>query len=400
MQNTNAPSTRFKVFSNPWATKVVSEISTKVTDGTHDTPKVRESGVPYLTAIHVKDGKIDFANCYYVSEEEHQIIFKRCNPERDDILLVNIGAGTATAALVDVDFEFSLKNVALIKPNRDVVNPVFLEQSLRMQTRKLFHQLTSGGAQPFLSLKQINKLKISICDIEEQQKIADFLTVVDKKISLLKEKHALLEQYKKGVMQQLFKREIRFKDDDGSEFPDWQETKLGTWLEEYKEKSQIENQYEVLTSSRKGLIKQSDYYGEGRITERKNLGFNVIPSGFLTYRSRSDDRQFFFNKNDLGFTGIISTYYPVFTMKNKQNDFFVELTRMHKNKFGRQAVGTSQVVLSFNELKNIKLPMPSSKEQEKITNFSLELDTKLRLLKEQIELIQTFKKGLMQKMFV
>ena len=73
---------------------------------------------------------------------------------------------------------------------------------------------------------------------------------------------------------------------------------------------------------------------------------------------------------------------------------------MHKNKFGRQAVGTSQVVLSFNELKNIKLPMPSSKEQEKITNFSLELDTKLRLLKEQIELIQTFKKGLMQKMFV
>ncbi len=293
------------------------------------------------------------------------------------------------------------RTINVLRPKGTVpYSHVYVSFYINEKLKKKISTLARGASISNVYNSDLKGLKITLPSIDEQNKIADFLSAVDKKISLLKEKHALLEQYKKGVMQKLFKREIRFKDDDGSEFPDWQETKLGTWLEEYKEKSQIENQYEVLTSSRKGLIKQSDYYGEGRITERKNLGFNVIPSGFLTYRSRSDDRQFFFNKNDLGFTGIISTYYPVFTMKNKQNDFFVELTRMHKNKFGRQAVGTSQVVLSFNELKNIKLPMPSSKEQEKITNFSLELDTKLRLLKEQIELIQTFKKGLMQKMFV
>ncbi|OUX88480.1 MAG: hypothetical protein CBB95_07155 [Alteromonas sp. TMED35] len=257
-----------------------------------------------------------------------------------------------------------------------------------------------GTSQTVLSINELKKIKLPFPAYEEQKKISLFLKKVDLRLNLIKDKLSLLEQYKKGVIQKLFKKEIRFKDDNGGYFPDWQEEKLGKYLEEYKEKSTEENQHEVLTSSRTGLMKQSDYYGEGRITERSNKGFNVIPSGYLTYRSRSDDRQFFFNLNELGFAGIISTYYPVFKMKNDQNRFFVELSRFHKNRFGRQAVGTSQVVLSFNELKNIKLPIPCTEEQKKIAAFSHELDKKICSVKEQIELTKAYKKGLLQQMFV
>ena len=147
-------------------------------------------------------------------------------------------------------------------------------------------------------------------------------------------------------------------------------------------------------------MKQSDYYGEGRITERSNVGFHIIPEGFLTYRSRSDDRLFFFNVNDTGSTGIISHYYPVFSMMNGQNDFFVELTRFHSNVFGKYAVGTSQVVLSFKALGEVKLPMPCTEEQQKIVLFLRSFDTKIQAIAKQIEQTKQFKKGLLQQMFV
>ncbi|WP_105255653.1 restriction endonuclease subunit S [Pseudoalteromonas sp. T1lg75] len=257
-----------------------------------------------------------------------------------------------------------------------------------------------GTSQTVLSLNELKKIKLPFPSIDEQQKISKFLKLLDNRLVILKEKYNLLVEYKKGVMQKLFNQEISFKDEAGNNFPSWKEERIGNWIEEYKERSTEENQFEVLTSSRTGLMKQSEYYGEGRITDRSNLGFNIIPNGYLTYRSRSDDRQFFFNLNELGYTGIISTYYPVFKMKNEQNKFFVELSRFHKNKFGRQAVGTSQVVLSFNELKNIKFAMPCNEEQAKIAEFAEALDKKLDAVHQQIELTQTFKKGLLQQMFV
>ena len=116
------PQLRFKGFEGEWERKSLSELSNKITDGTHDTPKPTTSGVPFLTAIHVKDGFVDYLNCYYLEQEVHNSIYKRCNTEKDDLLIVNIGAGTATCAINTADYEFSLKNVALVKPNKEILN--------------------------------------------------------------------------------------------------------------------------------------------------------------------------------------------------------------------------------------------------------------------------------------
>ncbi|HFK5584327.1 TPA: restriction endonuclease subunit S, partial [Elizabethkingia anophelis] len=176
------PNLRFPGFGGEWIEKKMLEIAEKITDGTHDTPKPVEKGVPYLTAVHIKDGFVDYDNCYYLKQEIHNDIFKRCNPEKHDLLIVNIGAGTATCALNIVDYEFSLKNVALIKPNKNIIDGSFLAQVQRKKAQKIFNQLTSGGAQPFLSLKEIGRLAIVYPPIIEQIKISSFLTLLDERI--------------------------------------------------------------------------------------------------------------------------------------------------------------------------------------------------------------------------
>lgn len=142
---------------------------------------------------------------------------------------------------------------------------------------------------------------------------------------------------------------------------------------------------------------QTEYYGDNRLTERENIGFNIIPEGYITYRSRSDNRKFTFNINSLGFKGIISTYYPVFKSIDGDERFIVELLNYYQHKIGRYSVGTSQTVLSFNDLCSIKMNIPSKKEQTKIANFLSAIDEKIKGVAELVEATEQWKKGLLQK---
>jgi len=85
----------------------------------------------------------------------------------------------------------------------------------------------AGTDPPNLSPMEISQIKVRIPQFPEQQKIAAFLTAVDKKINLLQQKKTALEHYKKGVMQQLFSQQLRFKDDSGVEYADWEEKRFG-----------------------------------------------------------------------------------------------------------------------------------------------------------------------------
>ncbi|EGR1975599.1 restriction endonuclease subunit S [Vibrio parahaemolyticus O3:K56] len=421
----NVPKLRFGHFSGIWEQKSISEVATKVTDGTHDTPKPVESGVPYITAIHVKDGSIDFDNCYYVTPEVHQVIYKRCNPEKGDLLLVNIGAGTATCAINTHDAEFSMKNVALIKPDREIIEPYFLEQIQRKSTAKLFHRLTSGGAQPFFSLKEIKKLTHYFPTLPEQQKIATFLSKVDEKIALLTEKKAKLTEYKKGVMQQLFDGSfqeqdgklvfvpptLRFKADDGSEFPDWDEKKLGDF---YK------NLSTGMTPSRKvseyfkgdnlwitsgelnfGLVNDT----KEKITAEaiKDTSLKIYPAGtfFIAItgleapgtrgRCAINAVPATTNQSCMAFErlDLVDTNFLYFWYKNYSEAFYC-----------KYAQGTKQQSFNNKLVEGIPINLPVKAEQIKIANFLSGIEQKIGLVNSELEKAKEWKKGLLQQMFV
>lgn len=190
---------------------------------------------------------------------------------------------------------------------------------------------------------------------------------------------------------------LRFK-----EFTDeWQYIKLQKLISIYKEQSTIENQYPMLTSSKQGLILQKDYYSnDARITNRSNIGYNILPYGYITYRNRSDTGFFTFNINLKLKKALVSYFYPVFSLKNSNEYFLVNLLNT-KYQFKIYAIseGTSQKVLSITHLKILKILCPSLKEQQKITNFLSTIDKKIENLNAIIENLEQQKKGLMQQIF-
>jgi len=180
---------------------------------------------------------------------------------------------------------------------------------------------------------------------------------------------------------------------------DWSESPLGSVMMEYRLNSSVQDEYEVLTSARRGLMRQVDYYGEGRITERDNVGFNVIPADYVTYRSRTDDGRFYFNHNDLGITGIISVYYPVFSSATGSNEFLANLLNHFSILIGSHSVGTSQRVLPISKLLRVTLPIPSPAEQRKIAECLSSVDELMAVQARKMDALKTHKKGLMQQLF-
>ncbi len=154
-----------------WVWCRLGEVCNKITDGFHNTPPKSKSGFPYIAATHVKSEKIDWENCDYVEEKYHRELFLKASPVRGEVLVVNIGAGCATPAIIDVDYEFSFKNVAILKFNQQLVFNQYLYFFFLLTRPYIYKELTKGGLQPFLSLKILNEISIPLPPLSIQAQI-------------------------------------------------------------------------------------------------------------------------------------------------------------------------------------------------------------------------------------
>ena len=182
---------------------------------------------------------------------------------------------------------------------------------------------------------------------------------------------------------------------------EWKEERIGNYICEYVEKTTIPNQFPVLTSARTGLMFQTDYYSNRQVTTENNVGYNVIPYGYITFRSRSDDGYFHFNENRIIERGIISYFYPVFSFINKVCQSFM-LQLLNHTIYKRMypfVEGTAQQVLSLKKLGNLLYALPSKEEQEQIVKILSTQDKVIELYEKKIEQLQLLKKVCLQKMF-
>ena len=190
---------------------------------------------------------------------------------------------------------------------------------------------------------------------------------------------------------------VRVKGFEGT----WELCTLGEHIEDYVEKTTVQNQYPVLTSSQnKGIVRQEDYFANRQVTTDSNIGYFVLPKGFFTYRSRSDNGVFKFNRNDLLDKGIISYFYPVFSIVEGDSDFYLRLLNTSITKqVMLQAEGTGQKVLSLSKFKSIKTLVPSLPEQQAIGSLFRTLDDLLASYKDNLANYQSLKATMLYKMF-
>ena len=166
-----------------WEWTKIDNLCSYVTDGFHETPKPTPEGFPYVLATHVKPEGIDFKNCLFVSETDHKRLFAKTHVKRDDILIVSIGIGSGLPAIVNVDYEFSFKNVAILK-KLDFIEAKYLFYFLLSKRDELFHRVTKGGAQPFLSLEVLREIPVPLPPLAEQQRI---VAEVERRLSVVHE---------------------------------------------------------------------------------------------------------------------------------------------------------------------------------------------------------------------
>ena len=265
--------------------------------------------------------------------------------------------------------------------------------------------------------------KLPFPTLSEQQKIAAFLMAVDKRIQQLTKKKDLLAQYKKGVMQKIFDREVRFKDDKGNDFADWQEKKFGEIFTfrttnsysrdnlnyEAGEVKNIHygdihtkfNSFFDITKEYVPFINQEislkkiaednyckvgdlviadaseDYADVGKCIEITNLNNEKVLAGLHTFLARPD-----LYKMASGFSNYL--------MKSRE----VRLQIM------TIAQGTKVLSISTGRLNKVKLNIPSEPEQQKIANFLSAIDDKVNLVNQELKKTRTYKKGLLQQMFI
>lgn len=245
--------------------------------------------------------------------------------------------------------------------------------------------------------------EIFVPTLPEQEKIASFLSAVDKRIQKLERKKSLLAAYKKGVMHQLFSQEIRFKDEHGNHYPDWEEKKIEEIVREIKNKTTVNNQYPILSSSKVGLQLQEDYFTK-QTASINNTGYKILIKDDFTYRSMSDTGSFTFNQQNIIDTGIVSPAYPVFRCEKNTRDTFLHFYLNNTSKVKRQILtlkeGGTRYAMGFSKFKNLIIELPSLEEQQKIASFLSGVDKKIELVETQIQQSKTFKKGLLQQLFV
>ena len=281
--------------------------------------------------------------------------------------------------------------------------PMFMNGLLNtFSVRKQIMSKAQGAQHINIGQEILSSVRVNMPSLPEQQKIAEFLSTIDTVIEKQKETVSAWEERKKGVMQKLFSQKVRFKADDGSDFPEWKEHEITELIQLYNEKVSSDCQLPILTSSKKNGIEYQEEHFAGK--QRHDIeGYNVLPRNYCTYRNRSDGTDFTFNINKLCDKGIVSKFYPVF----KENDcdlfFLVSLLNNERKtvrKIAYTAKGTGQKVLSITDLRNITVDMPSLPEQQKISDCLSSLDDVIAKQKATLAAWEEMKKGLLQQMFV
>lgn len=399
------PQLRFPEFTDEWQVKLLGKIF-DVRDGTHESPAYFDHGKPLLTSKNLKpNGTLDLDNVSYISQHDFDSINRRSGVNVGDILFGMIGTIGNPVKVESSDF--AIKNVALLKPGE--VSSNYLIQYLRSQIiEKQFYQKNAGGTQKFIALGDIRELNIGTPSKPEQEKIADFLTAVDERIRLQEQKLAKLEQYKRGVMQQIFSQKIRFKDENGNEYPEWEEKKLGDIFNGLKGSGlsisdlapdgqskcilygQLYTTYPEVIKSIKGRTDSA----AGVSSKKNDL---LLPCSTTTTGIDLADATAL-NEDGVRLGGDIS----ILRFKEDGSNIFYAyyLSHYKKTELASYGQGSTIVHMYFSHFKNMAVDVPSVAEQQKIATFLTTLDDKITAEKSKLTAAKQFKKALLQRMFV
>jgi type I restriction enzyme S subunit len=409
MEN-KVPKLRFPEFEGEWEEKKLGEISEISSGGTpsRTNPSYWNGSINWVSTTLIDFNKITETD-EKITEEGLKNSSAKIFP-KGTLLMAMYGQGKTRGKISILGIDAATNQACgAIMPNKAILNNIFLFQNLAKRYDEI-RDLSNQGGQENLSGGIIKGIEVSFPSLPEQTKIANFLTAVDDKLSSLKKKKQLLEQYKKGVMQQIFSQQLRFKDDNGEDFAEWEEKKFSEYIKLYRGSSPRPI-VRFITESADGInwIKIGDTKNvEDYII--KTVSEKITIAGSLQSRKVEVGELILANSMSFGKTyklNISGCIYDGWFVLREYEKFFDKsfLMQLLNSEFMQKQYKTlstggvvqnisSDIVYSTNLLK------PSLPEQTKIANFLSAIDEKISHCGVQIEKMEGWKKGLLQQMFV
>jgi type I restriction enzyme S subunit len=401
------PKLRFKEFQQEWERLSFTDCCDLIHGFQFRDEHFSEIGFPVVKIGNLLDtGGLTFKNVSYVPED-FKDLFERFILYPDDILMALTGGTLGKVSKVEKDYGVIFQNYRVGKfvPKKNAIKDFiyFILQSKVVQAR--VKSLVNEAAQPNFGKQDFDKIKVGIPTLPEQQKIASFLSTVDEKIQQLARKKELLEHYKKGVMQQLFSGKLRFKDDNGKAFPKWEKIRLGDLTFKVGKKNKENIKFPIYSiNNQEGFRPQSEQF-DGLDSNDRGYDislYKIFNSKTFAYNPAR------INVGSIGYSrnikeGIVSSLYVCFKTKEELEDLYLLCyldTYNFKKDILRFEEGGVRQYLFYENFSRIKLPLPSIQEQKEITKFINEIDSRIKVVTKQITQNQTFKKGLLQQMFV
>lgn len=389
----NVPKLRFPGFEDEWKISKFKKV-VKASQGLQIPISRRFSEFNidrenYITIPFIEGKKVE-----YIENPNSSVICKE-----EDLLVVRTGSGvgriiTGVKGAFHNNF-FKLNNIIDL-------NSLFLFNYLNKPYTKFLMRTYAGtSAIPDLNHSDFYSIDFNYPLIKEQNKIASFLTSVNSKINLLSHKIDLMKQYKKGIMQKIFSQNIRFKDDYGNNYPEWEEKTIYNCLKESRVKGDTGDIARKITVKlwNKGVYEKEEinqgssntqYYkrSKGQFIYSKldflNCAFGILPDSLDGFQSTIDLPCFDFKEG-------VNKYY--FLMRVSRKNFY--------KKYGDQANGSRKAKrINPDVFYSMPISLPSYEEQNKIASFLSSIDSKISQIDKELMYIQKFKKGLLQEMFI
>lgn len=366
-----------------------------------------------LSALNVKMGYIDEnIDAHYGNKKLYDMWMDGNELYKGQVLFTTEAPMGNVAQVPDnKPYILSQRTIAFV-PKYDLLHDDFLVVLLSSSNvQRRLDTLATGGTAKGISQKSLKNFNVKIpCDLDEQQKIADFLSTIDTIIEKQRATVSAWEERKKGVMQKLFSQEVRFKADDGSDFPDWEECTVGELFVPVVKKNKDGSIQNVITNSAEyGLIPQRDFFDKDIAIKENTSNYTIIQNGDFVYNPRKSTTAPFgpFNIYERDEAGIVSPLYTCLTPKYKEMtpylSWYFRTNKWHPyivTHGAQSGARHDRVGMTATLMNGIPVIYPSLPEQQKIADCLSALDAVIEQQKETLEKWQELKKGLLQQMFV
>ncbi|RBN49350.1 restriction endonuclease subunit S [Flavobacterium psychrolimnae] len=413
------PQLRFSGFDGEWEVKKVGDLCDSIVPG-RNKPTNFEGDIPWITTPDIEhNGIINYSKKgLNISRQEAKKVGSKIVPINS--IIISCVGELGLSAIAGKEIIINQQLHAFIPKER--IDYRFLLYQLNLK-KKYMDKVATKTAVPYMNKDNCNSIPIDFPTIPEQHKIASFLSAVDEKIQQLSRKKQLLSQYKKGVMQQLFSGKLRFKDENGVDYADWEEKFFGDIFTFYTTNSlsreklnyeygevknihygDIHTKFKTLFDIKNELIPfvnsdfdvskikkecycqegdlvitdaSEDYANIGKSIEIINLKNEKVLAGLHTFLARPNKTRMY-----IGFSGYIV----------RSDNFRKQIMTI--------AQGSKILSISTGRLAMVAMKIPSLPEQQKIANFLSGIDGKIEQVNGELVKTQEFKKGLLQQMFV